>query len=189
MPSMRITNLMKNLLLVLLLALSASGAVSAKVASGPQNLGANLHRGESVFNWLMHQGKTAFSVGCPSGCLDVTKSGVLDGANFAQKTFGKNFSAAGKFAGQTVDDVAGAIQSGALKVSDVPIDYIVRNGNTLILNTRSSQALIKAGIPRSQWNAINRTGDAAFEARLTGQLNRTNLTEEGISAVRQSGGL
>jgi len=73
MPSMRITNLMKNLLLVLLLALSASGAVSAKVASGPQNLGANLHRGESVFNWLMHQGKTAFSVGCPSGCLDVTK--------------------------------------------------------------------------------------------------------------------
>jgi len=119
----------------------------------------------------------------------VTKSGVLDGANFAQKTFGKNFSAAGKFAGQTVDDVAGAIQSGALKVSDVPIDYIVRNGNTLILNTRSSQALIKAGIPRSQWNAINRTGDAAFEARLTGQLNRNNLTEEGISAVRQSGGL
>ena len=119
----------------------------------------------------------------------VTKGGVLDGANFAQKTFGKNFSLDGKFAGQTVDDVAGAIQSGALKVSDVPIDYIVRNGNTLILNTRSSQALIKAGVPRSQWNAINRTGDAAFEARLTGQLNRNNLTEQGISTVRQSGGL
>ncbi|PIQ42712.1 MAG: hypothetical protein COV52_02080 [Gammaproteobacteria bacterium CG11_big_fil_rev_8_21_14_0_20_46_22] len=84
---MRITNLMKNLLLVLLLALSASGAVSAKVASGPQNLGANLHRGESVFNWLMHQGKTAFSVGCPSGCLDVTNGGsTLDLLKNAERT-------------------------------------------------------------------------------------------------------
>jgi hypothetical protein len=119
----------------------------------------------------------------------VTNKGVLDGANFAQKTFGKNFSAAGKFAGQSVDDVAAALRSGKLKPSDVPIDYIVRNGNTLILNTRSSQALTQAGIPRSQWNAVNRTGDAAFEARLTGQLQRNKLTEAGASTVRQSGGL
>lgn len=118
----------------------------------------------------------------------VPKGGVLDGANFAQKTFGKNFSAAGKFAGQSVGDVAGALRSGRLKPSDVPIDYITRNGNTLILNTRSSQALTQAGIPRSQWNAINRTGNAAFEARLTGQLARNKLTEAGTSAVRQSGG-
>lgn len=113
---------------------------------------------------------------------------MLDGANFAQKTFGKNFSSAGKFAGQSVDDVAAALRSGSLKTSDVPIDYITRNGNTLILNTRSSQALTQAGIPRSQWNAINRTGNAAFEARLTGQLGRNKLTETGISTVRQSGG-
>jgi hypothetical protein len=34
--------------------------------------------------------------------------------------------------------------------------------------------LTQAGIPRSQWNAVNRTGDAAFEARLTGQLQKSN---------------
>jgi hypothetical protein len=117
------------------------------------------------------------SDGCPQSHTKAT-----------QKTFGKNFSSAGKFAGQSVDDVAAALKSGNLKPSDVPIDYITRNGNTLILNTRSSQALTQAGIPRSQWNAVNRTGDAAFEARLTGQLQRNNLTESGISTVRQSGG-
>ena len=113
--------------------------------------------------------------------------GILDGANFAQKTFGKNFSQTGKFAGQTVDDVASQVSSGALKIADVPIDYIVRNGNTLILNTRSSQALIRAGVPRSQWNGVNRSGQGQFEAMLTGQLKRNKLTDAGISTARQSG--
>jgi hypothetical protein len=36
-----------------------------------------------------------------------------------------------------------------MKPSDVPIDYIVPEGNALILNTRSAQALQAAGIPRS----------------------------------------
>jgi len=84
--------------------------------------------------------------------------------------------------------VAGALRSGKLGATDVPIDYIVRGGRTLILNTRSSQALTRAGIPRSKWNAVNRTGQSAYEARLTGQLTRNKLTSEGISTVRPSGG-
>lgn len=107
-------------------------------------------------------------------------------ANFAQKTFSENFSAGGKFAGQTIDDVAGALRSGSLKPSDVPIDFITRNGNTLILNTRSAQALTRAGIPRSKWNAVNRTGQRDFEGRLNGQLRRNKLTDEGIPSVRSS---
>ena len=105
-----------------------------------------------------------------------------------KKTFGETFNAGGKFAGRTVDDVAGALRSGSMKASDVPIDFITRNGNTLILNTRSAQALTRAGIPRSQWNAVNRSGQSAFEARLTGQLNRNRLTNQGIPTVRPSGG-
>ena len=60
------------------------------------------------------------------------------------------------------------MKSGTIKASAVPIDYVVRDGNTLILNTISSQALTQAGISRSQWNAVNRMGDALFEDRLTG---------------------
>ena len=84
--------------------------------------------------------------------------GVLDDANYAQSTFSNTFSADGKFAGQTVNEVAAQLQSGELSASDVPIEYINRDGNTLILNTRSSQALEQAGIPPSEWNAVDVTG-------------------------------
>jgi hypothetical protein len=41
----------------------------------------------------------------------------------------------------------------------------------------------QAGIPLSRWNSVNMTGDAAAEARLTGQLNRNGLTSQGTSTV------
>lgn len=81
-----------------------------------------------------------------------------------------------------------AINTGKIKVEDLPIEYIVRDGNTLILNTRTSQALTQAGIPRSQWVSIDRTGVQLFEELLDGQLSRNKLTSEGISTVRPSGG-
>jgi filamentous hemagglutinin len=112
------------------------------------------------------------------------ESGPLSGASFAQKTFSQTFSADGAFAGRTIDDVAGALNRGEMSAADVPVQYIVRDGNTLILNTRSAQALEQAGIPRSQWNAIDMTGDAAAEARLTGQLQRNGLTSQGTTTVR-----
>lgn len=114
--------------------------------------------------------------------------GTLEDANYAQKTFGSMFSKGGAFAGRSVDDVAAALRSGAMKPSEVPIDFIVRDGNKLILNTRSAQALEAAGIPRSQWNAVNRTGQDMFENMLSGQLQRNGLTSEGIATVRRSGG-
>ena len=88
----------------------------------------------------------------------------------------------------TVDDLASALKNGTIKPSDVRIDYIVRDGNTLILNTRSSQALTQAGIPRSQWNAVNQTENQLFEDMLTGQLSRNGLTSAGTPTVRMSGG-
>jgi len=123
-------------------------------------------------------------------------SGVLDNANYAQKTYSNTFSAEGRkiysdLAGEpinTIDDLVNAINSGKVNVADLPVEYIVRDGNTLILNTRTSQALTQAGIPISQWNAIDRTGDDLFEELLTGQLSRNKLTSEGISTVRPSGG-
>ncbi|BCN32392.1 hypothetical protein [Anaeromicropila herbilytica] len=121
---------------------------------------------------------------------------VLENANYAQKTYSNTFSAEGRkkytnLAGEpinTIDDLVSAINKGKVKVADLPVEYIVRDGNVLILNTRTSQALTQAGIPRSQWNVINRTGDSLFEELLTGQLTRNKLNSEGISNVRPSGG-
>jgi hypothetical protein len=122
------------------------------------------------------------------GCSVAAERGVLDGANFAQKTFKATFSAEGKFAGRGVGDVAADLRAGRLTANQVPLEYIVRDGNTLILNTRSAQALEQAGIPRSQWNAVNVTGNAQAEARLTGQLARNRLTSQGTPTVRPSNG-
>ena len=82
--------------------------------------------------------------------------------------------------------MSNALKNGKISVEDVPIDYIVRDGNTLILNTRSSQALIKAGIPRTEWNAVNRTGNVKFENMLSNQLSNNKLTTEGVETVTNS---
>jgi filamentous hemagglutinin len=116
----------------------------------------------------------------------VAAKGIAADAQFAQKTYGAMFSKGGTFAGRSVDDVAGALRSGAMKPSEVPIDFIVRDGRSIILNTRSAQALEAAGVPRSQWNAVNRTGSAAYEGRLTDQLSRNPGGP--FDTVRRSGG-
>jgi RHS repeat-associated protein len=124
----------------------------------------------------------------PTGSGSVVGS-IGDDANFAQTTYKNAFTnepGAG-FRGMTVDQVADALRRGIMHPRMVPVDYILRDGNTLILNTRSAQALTQAGMPRSQWAGINRTGNTAFEARLTGQLRRNNLTSVGTPTVRRSG--
>lgn len=124
---------------------------------------------------------------------DVTKtvSKVVDGAaetaggvdiaagKFAQTSYSETFSKGGLFGGRTIDSVAGDLSRGALSPKDVPIDVIARDGDTLILNTRSAQALTRAGIPRGSWNVIDRTGQAAYEGRLSGQLGRNGLDSTG----------
>jgi RHS repeat-associated protein len=133
---------------------------------------------------------TAGDLAAAKLAVGLAKSAAKDGlelANFAQRTFGSMFSKEGTFAGRSVDEVAAALRSGAMKSSEIPIDFIVRDGNKLILNTRSAQALEIAGVPRSQWNAVNRTGQQFYEKNLSGQLERNKLTSEGIATVRRSG--
>ena len=48
-----------------------------------------------------------------------------------------------------MDDLAQAIKNKDVPVSDLPVEYINRDGNVLIQNTRTSQALTVAGVPRS----------------------------------------
>lgn len=98
--------------------------------------------------------------------------GIPADAKFAQKTYNIKFSDDGAFAGKTVPEVAAALRSGAMKPAQVEVSYVVRDGQTIILNTRSSQALQQAGIPRNQWKGVDRTGDSLYEGLLNGQLRR-----------------
>ena len=120
----------------------------------------------------------------------------MDKANYSQKTYSNNFSMYGSqkyfdIAGyeiKTVDDLAQAIKNKDVSISDLPVEYINRDGNVLIQNTRTSQALTVAGVPRNQWHVTNNTGNPLHEKLLDEQLLRNKLTSEGISNVRRSGG-
>jgi hypothetical protein len=52
----------------------------------------------------------------------------------------------GPLAGRTIGDVAAALRAGDATAADFPVDVIVRNGETIGLNTRS-MLLRRAGIP------------------------------------------
>jgi len=111
----------------------------------------------------------------------------IENANFAQTTYSNSFSAGGRFPNETIDDVATALSTGTLSPGDVPIQVIVRDGQTLILNTRSAQALIRAGVPRSEWVIEDMTGDARAEGRLNTQLRNNGLTSAGTPIARATG--
>jgi RHS repeat-associated protein len=126
-----------------------------------------------------------------------SNDGVPNGARYAQTSYSNTFSPAGiriysRLAGRpinTVDDLVAAIRAGEINPVDIPVIYIVRpGGNTLIYNTRTGQALEQAGIPRSQWNGNNQTGNRDFERRLSQQLQRNNLTNTGMANPVLDGG-
>jgi filamentous hemagglutinin len=128
-----------------------------------------------------------FAVGDVQAVVHNCGGGVPEDASYAPKTYGPKFKG-GKFAGESVDDVAAGIKKGEIDPEDLQVGYIRRDGNTLILNTRSATALTKAEVPRALWNGIDQTGDPLFERLLDGQLERNGLTSEGIDIVRRSGG-
>jgi filamentous hemagglutinin len=125
----------------------------------------------------------------------------VSSANFAQTTIRRDehFSKDGQdfyqeqvgYKIQTVDDLVNAIHQGDISTSDIPVAYITNdNGVKLILNTRTSVALERAGIPKSEWKGNNVTGQTAYIDPKTGepvsfdklaqdQLNSNNLPEDG----------
>jgi hypothetical protein len=111
--------------------------------------------------------------------------GLTDKARWAQNDHGAEFGKKGTFKHRSLQEVVDDLNSGVLRISDLRIDIIRRGDNTLIVNTRSSHALMKAGIPRSDWIVRDVTGDSEFEGRLNDQLKNNKLTESGTDSVRQ----
>lgn len=108
----------------------------------------------------------------------------LNNANYAQSWYGERFSDGGKFSGQTIDQVAEQLRNGTLKPSEVPIDYVTNpDGSTVMANTRSAQALERAGIPRDQWVGNDITGDPEAAGRVEAQLARNGLPPEGTPST------
>ena len=119
--------------------------------------------------------ETSQSTGIPS----------FKNAKWAQPKYSNGFSKVGQEALglKTIEEAVVALKNGTMKSNSLPIDYIIRNNEVYILNTRSSVALTKAGIDRSKWNWIDRTGKADFEKRLNNQLDGSNGHTEIVNSV------
>ena len=138
----------------------------------------------------------------PAAASSPQKGSVSD-ANFAQSKINaaEKFSPEGsakytKLAGrpiETVDDLAKAIRDGTIKPSDVPVDYVVGpDGTKLILNTRTSAALDRAGVPKTEWHGVDRTGQpvpgaegTTFNDLADAQLKRNGLPPNGTPNTPQ----
>jgi filamentous hemagglutinin len=112
---------------------------------------------------------------------------VLEDAAFAQvparttKTFSKEGQKLySQIAGQpimTVSDLTDALRQGVVKPNQVPLDHVVIDGQHVIANTRTSTALINAGVPKSQWYGVNKTGVNAYGEVTFDDLVRNQLSK------------
>jgi methyl-accepting chemotaxis protein len=107
--------------------------------------------------------------------LPIENGGVINNAYYAQKKFGNVFSEGGKFSGWTVNQLQEGIAKEYIKLSDIPVEYVTKDGKTYILNTRSASTLGGSGIPRDLWHVKNMTGNLEAESRLVGQLERNSI--------------
>lgn len=143
--------------------------------------------GDNIGINLRPKGTDKFLLGGPGYLQTFASKGIGNTGKFTQKTASPNFSQEGSFAGKTIGEVSNSLRSGAIKTSDVSVEYIMRDGNKLLLNTRSSLSLKRAGIPEANWTMVNRTGDSFLESMLTQRLMKNGLTNAGTDTLRITG--
>ncbi|WP_025897280.1 Hint domain-containing protein [Sneathiella glossodoripedis] len=98
----------------------------------------------------------------------------------AQADFSESFSAYGrsdysaKFgtAIETIDDRSRLLRTGAVTVNDLPVHIVTIDGVDIVHNTRTYQALKRAGISHSEMKFINSTDDPVILELTKRQLER-----------------
>ena len=81
---------------------------------------------------------------------------------------------------RTGEDLTRALREG-LDPSRVQVDYVVINGQKVILNTRTSSALRQADTPQSHWSGREQSGIVAFVHPTKGPLTFDQLARDQLS--------
>jgi ABC-type microcin C transport system permease subunit YejB len=102
---------------------------------------------------------------------------------FGQKGVSSTFRH-GEFAGQSIDDVAAGLRSGAIKPDQLPIQTVTRNGVQHTVNNRSLMALRKAGMEPTVIKDV--TGNAFFEKQITQRLSEMggSVADDFVPVIR-----
>lgn len=108
------------------------------------------------------------------------------GANYAQRKYGPAYDPEGRLAGWSIDDAVEALRNKQLSPKDFYVDFVFKDGYWLMHNTRSPQALLRAGIPMEDWFVRDMTGDWTTIGRVGDQLRRNKLPNDGTPTVSPS---
>jgi RHS repeat-associated protein len=146
-----------------------------------------------AFGFGMEVG-VAEATGMTVGASAIAVGGKQVASSFAQKTYSEEFSSTGtkiysEAAGvaiRTIDDLAGALQAGKVRVDQIPVEVVIREGVGYVLNTRTATALTRAKIPTRKWKFKDLTGNLRAERNLTGQFSRNGITAGQIVRDPQS---
>jgi hypothetical protein len=108
---------------------------------------------------------TALPVGRIAATAAVRARGtpILFGQASVKSTF-----AHGPFTGRTIGQVAADLRAGKASADLLPVEVVVRNGQTVALNNRSLLTLRRAGVEPTK--VIDRTGDTVAERLLDSHL-------------------
>ncbi len=161
----------------------AAGLASSLHVSVPQGANASFGYGAAMAAMAICGGLGGAEEGVSFAAEGLEAAGI----RFTQTTASAVFRN-GEFAGQTIGDVAGGLRSGAISPGQLPLDVIVRDGNVLSMNTRSTLALMRGGVSPSNWSLVNQTGNAFFESLLNARLGANGLTSAGTDVLRITGG-
>jgi filamentous hemagglutinin len=124
------------------------------------------------------------------GGLDDLAAKAADNVQFGQQSVSRTFTTAEngstfKYVGQRVSDVASRLRSGSISPDELPIEFVVRDGQNIAVNNRSLLALRRAG--HDPTVMIDRTGDALIEARTTERLAEMGGAASDTIRVRGAG--
>jgi RHS repeat-associated protein len=175
----------------------AETSIANSLQSVLANINANI--GFAVLEQLRYGGNAGFKSLAFAGLLSIGSfalrpairaiGGIIGGGQattplrFSQISCRPFFSANGTFAGMSIGQVVKGLRSGEISMAQVPVRYILRKGVKLIVNTRSSLALIRARIPEDQWNLIQvqtlENGDD-----IAVRLAANGLDESGTDVIR-----
>lgn len=118
---------------------------------------------------------------------EVVKKEIV--SSYTQKTISPYFSEGGTFAGKSLSEVINGVKSGSIPVSNLPINYIERNGVRLIDNNRSAYVLKEAGISEAKWNwQVANKSTTEVTSRIFQKLEKNGLTTAGTKTVKVSNG-
>jgi len=81
----------------------------------------------------------------------------------------------------TVSDLAAALKDETIQPGQVPVNYVVRRGRNILLRGLGWSALVRAGVPESDWVRLDQTGK-----QVPGMRGTTFDDMERIQAEREN---